>query len=763
MTQENPLIPMGAVTGCPSREQLAARLRSFREQGVSQYLLYPRSGLETEYLSEEYFRICGDIIELCSELGYSSLWLYDEYNWPSGRCNGQVMKGHPEFELKYLAFRMENGAMRRKLRHLPEHVDLLSPGAVERFIELTHEEYARRFRKYFGTLIKGIFTDEPGVGYFWYQPEPGTIRIPWYDSLEEEYAALTGHELSDDLAAGIRLGNEFWRSDLNTLIAKRFRSTFVDRVAGWCAANGLMLTGHLMEEHIPGAAQRFSGSVPEVLSGFHLPGIDLIRTPDEIEKIEWFTLATAMYAIERNGNRGGLSELFALGPCDLTPTQIRRQLWLNALFGIDHYVLAVSPLDMRGNVGKPNWFNPYTPEQPWFELWRELGEDAADAARTAGWERDHRIVLRYPRADAPADVLLRELMLRQYDAALALPGESVDAACILSFTPEGTIREERSERIFRDPSELFAKLGKDASLRPVYVTEPDGTPVRDVFVRSFRNGAAVVLDFSGSERELAMHRYGVRSIFTLPPLGVVPFPGWQVESAGPNLCDLRFRDGRFEFTLEESPEELRLLVRNYPAPTQLTLDGVPVEAQDSGLLLPEGFRELYRQTPPLRLAKGRHLLTLENDEKDLPFLPPAYLAGTFAVHDDATFGRCRFAGDGLRGVTAPLIQRATLRIPPDAIGISVDPGDLGCELKVNGKSLGRRLWKPCRWLLPPELRGVEAEIGIVRYPSCAGMFRSRAVRDLTPWGPQSDVPAPFCEVEFLRPSPELRSITGSGR
>ena len=62
----------------------------FKNVGIEQFMIYARSGLELEYMGEEWLNVCGYIIEYAAENGMS-VWLYDDYNWPSGRCGGQVV------------------------------------------------------------------------------------------------------------------------------------------------------------------------------------------------------------------------------------------------------------------------------------------------------------------------------------------------------------------------------------------------------------------------------------------------------------------------------------------------------------------------------------------------------------------------------------------------------------------------------------------------------------------------------------------------
>ncbi|MDR0931650.1 MAG: hypothetical protein LBM70_01340 [Victivallales bacterium] len=97
-----PLIPMGAIVGRPTPEEIRKHLSKFRSVGVEQYLLYPRSGCELEYMSDEWLDCCAMYIKEAKALGYKALWLYDEFNWPSGQCGGRVQAANPDFALQIL-------------------------------------------------------------------------------------------------------------------------------------------------------------------------------------------------------------------------------------------------------------------------------------------------------------------------------------------------------------------------------------------------------------------------------------------------------------------------------------------------------------------------------------------------------------------------------------------------------------------------------------------------------------------------------------
>ena len=56
--EECPLIPMWAITGKPARNFLRERMENFKSVGITQLVIYPRHGLEVEYMSEAWLDIC---------------------------------------------------------------------------------------------------------------------------------------------------------------------------------------------------------------------------------------------------------------------------------------------------------------------------------------------------------------------------------------------------------------------------------------------------------------------------------------------------------------------------------------------------------------------------------------------------------------------------------------------------------------------------------------------------------------------------------
>ena len=90
----NEIIVMLAMTTRLSKERITRKIQSLHRGGVSGVMLYARSGLEVEYMSEDWRSFCADIIEAARAEGMT-VWLYDEFNWPSGACKGMVVQENP--------------------------------------------------------------------------------------------------------------------------------------------------------------------------------------------------------------------------------------------------------------------------------------------------------------------------------------------------------------------------------------------------------------------------------------------------------------------------------------------------------------------------------------------------------------------------------------------------------------------------------------------------------------------------------------------
>lgn len=70
-------------------KELIFQIKEMKKQGNGGFFMHSREGLETEYLSGEWFELIKKCVETAKEEGMEA-WLYDEDRWPSGTAGGMV-------------------------------------------------------------------------------------------------------------------------------------------------------------------------------------------------------------------------------------------------------------------------------------------------------------------------------------------------------------------------------------------------------------------------------------------------------------------------------------------------------------------------------------------------------------------------------------------------------------------------------------------------------------------------------------------------
>ncbi|WP_166845254.1 hypothetical protein [Isoptericola sp. BMS4] len=157
----------------------------------------------------------------------------------------------------------------------PPAADLLDPGAVAAFLELTHDAYAAALGDHLGTTVVAMFTDEPFLLGRGHRPH----ARPYTPGLEAEVAAsldvATGEVLRRlpelwDAGDGARPGGTdpastgFARA-WDDAVRARLHRVYYDAQAAWCARHGIALTGHPAEPDDLATAARM-----------HWPGQDTV-------------------------------------------------------------------------------------------------------------------------------------------------------------------------------------------------------------------------------------------------------------------------------------------------------------------------------------------------------------------------------------------------------------------------------------------------------------------------------------------------------
>ncbi len=256
------------------------------------------------------------------------------------------------------------------------YVDLLSDGATTAFIESTHEQYARRFSAYFGSTILGFFVDEPGLyNNFW---DRNVASLSWTHDFAQQFAQRRGYDLRPKLPllwenlgdATDTLRFDYWQT-VSDLLGERFFS----KLANWCEAHGMQLTGHLEWEEWMFTMTRHSATPFRALAPFHVPGVDKID--EVVDKLSEKLVASVAHA---NGRNRVLSETFALIGWKLAPTymkQIIDQQYARGVNWLSCHGFYYSTEDFRKRECPPSEFF----QNPWWShsqpLWNYVARLSA--------------------------------------------------------------------------------------------------------------------------------------------------------------------------------------------------------------------------------------------------------------------------------------------------------------------------------------------------------------------------------------------------
>ena len=728
----NPLIEMTAITGRPTRADVTELLEKYHAVGIEQFLIYPRSGLEIEYMSPEWMRFCRDCIEVADSLDMR-VWLYDEYNYPSGNCKGQVTAdGHENLYPKLLYFEKgTDGNYTTEITLNRTGADLLDPDAVARFIALTHERYYAEFGKYFGNVIPAIFTDEPSFNYSTTSAkgfhrmnfttfDKDHFGLAWYDGLEEDYAEKYGRNFRDDVIGWLRgTDSPFLWTGYYTLVGERMRTTYIAALSEWCEAHGIHLTGHMMYEKLYKSV-RCNGDILKILRMFGIPGFDEANSDIDIDAREMEVSGLALVQYASKGKEGAMCELNSVGPADLSLSIQRQMMWMCSCFGVNNYIIAVSAMDARGNKEKGDWYYSSGPTQPWFDHYREFGREAEKAATFARKPYTPSILVRVPLSyfmsldKTPAFEqrgleylrFLEDLLRYQLQFELLDEDEDSRGLPVITFGPGGFSLE--GERQWYEDHDEFVRHVTEVVPRKAVAYGPDGSETRNVLLRSYDDGCYVLVDLSDDDKAdrlltvrtsegngtVRLSGHGVFAgrlddmrAFALTEIGDALYQIRDTVTYSPRIlrCLHTSECPVFEFTLAKKTKGIKLLAREAVDPVQILLDGNPVSTLCTDTPLPFGFSKLYRSSRPMTLKKGRHSVTVSGT--DWRYLPSAFLVGTDDMSD--------YVG------TYDLI--ADIDVPSkEGLILSLDVNLACVEVLLDGETLGRRAWAPYEWDIPAD-------------------------------------------------------------
>ncbi len=402
---------------------LEKQILAMKAMGLGGYHIHSRIGLETEYLGGEFLEMVKHCERFGAEQGMLT-WLYDEDKWPSGAGGGRVTcdrrfasryllfsprlypEGYLDRHVPTGSRLSKNGDLSRlgryevklsdgklvSYRKLEEdeegenvwysylvvteplswfnnqaYVDTLNPEAIRRFTEVTHERYLAAVGGSFGRTVPAIFTDEPS---FHMQEELpagealADVGIAYTDGMEEYFTGRYGHSLLAELP------ELFWekadgtpsktRYEYHDCVAWMFSEAYGKTLGDWCAAHGLLLTGHLLFEEKLESQSRVVGEVMRTLRHFTLPGVDMLA-----DRHEYTTVKEAQSVARQYGYPGVTCELYGVTNWDFDFRGHKHQGdWLAAL-GVTNRVQHLVWMTMGGE-SKRDYPSPLDQHTTWY-------------------------------------------------------------------------------------------------------------------------------------------------------------------------------------------------------------------------------------------------------------------------------------------------------------------------------------------------------------------------------------------------------------
>jgi len=431
--------PFWALNSRLTTDELCRQIDVFKEMGLGGFHLHVRTGLENEYLSEEYMSLMKDCVDKAKNEEMLA-WLYDEDRWPSGAAGGLVTKDE-KYRGRCLLFtpfkeaeafasndsRSEGGRSGKGTLiacydiildkdgylesykkigkdeeakgtkwyaflevHTPSswyndqaYADTLNKEAIEKFIEVTHEKYKAKVGDEFDKTVPAIFTDEPQFtrkrvlnNSF----DKMDITMPWTDKVPELYKEAYCEDILDFLP------EVFWdlpasapsihRYRYHDFIAELFASSFADTVGTWCKKNNIALTGHMMEEPSLRSQTAALGEAMRSYRNFQLPGIDMLCNSHEFT-----TAKQAQSAVHQYGYEGMLSELYGVTGWDCDFRTYKHQGDWQACLGVTIRVPHLSWYAMKGEA-KRDYPASIHYQSPWYKKYN-LIEDHFARVNTA--------------------------------------------------------------------------------------------------------------------------------------------------------------------------------------------------------------------------------------------------------------------------------------------------------------------------------------------------------------------------------------------
>ena len=411
------------------KENLRKQIGYFKEMGMGGFHMHCRTGMNTEYLGDEFM----DMVSDCNETAKQKdmlCWLYDWDRYASGFGGGYVTKDI-QYRERYLLFtpcrqdgyEKDRETFQRKCRQGEEpkgyfvmayrvrltmgylegyvaeqeesircgdgetiwyayltvdeksswwnnqtYVNTLDKPALDRFIHITHERYYEKVGADFGKSIPAIFTDEPQFAEMEnlnFAEEKKPVRLPFTDDFDESFQTAYRASLLEHLPEVI------WEKGKETAATFRYQyiNHLTDRFVEAYAAN----VGSWCENHNLALTGHMKGEETlrsqTVFTGETMRSLRHFHLPghDVLSDQRDYPTAKMAQSVSRQfGRFGALSETYGVTNWDFDFRGHKMSGDWQAALGIAVRVHHVSWLSMEGEA-KRDYPASINYQSPWYK------------------------------------------------------------------------------------------------------------------------------------------------------------------------------------------------------------------------------------------------------------------------------------------------------------------------------------------------------------------------------------------------------------
>lgn len=186
--------------------------------------------------------------------------------------------------------------------------NLLMPEPTARFIELTHEQYAKRLGNDLGKWFMATFTDEPSLMSLFMKRQPWRV-LPWAPNLGGEFERRRGYALEPlvpALLADAGPKSRAVRYDFWLTVGELVSENYFGQIQRWCRAHNTLSGGHLLLEESLLSHVALYGDFFRCIRRLGAPSIDCLTSiPSDVP---WFVARLLSSAAELEGRTVTMSE-----------------------------------------------------------------------------------------------------------------------------------------------------------------------------------------------------------------------------------------------------------------------------------------------------------------------------------------------------------------------------------------------------------------------------------------------------------------------